>query len=194
MEQDYVKTHNQDGLVLLSVGDHVFHPSVSRRGEELSKLNWRNDVEVTCNVTTQNSQFLTETNLRRFRWKTTDLIENARRKRRPRVPAIERFVFTSQVVTKHSNSSRSLYWLVSSKWEDCFWTLCTVRTKKANKLITVKSFKREVLQFHNTLFFRSVQAESNILKIHSRDFRLKVFCIILKLNHCKTFQVHIVTK
>ena len=52
MEQDYVKTHNQDGLVLLSVGDHVFHPSVSRRGEELSKLNWRNDVEVACNVTT----------------------------------------------------------------------------------------------------------------------------------------------
>lgn len=67
MEQYYVKTHNQDGLVLLSVGDHVFHPSVSRRGEELSKLNWRNDVEVACNVTTQNSQFLTETDLRRFR-------------------------------------------------------------------------------------------------------------------------------
>lgn len=68
MEQDYVKTHNQDGLVLLSVGDHVFHPS-------------------------------------------------ARRKTRPRVPAIEssRFVFSSQVVTKYRNSSRSLYWLVSSK-------------------------------------------------------------------------------
>ena len=63
MEQDYVKTHNQDGLVLLPVGDHVFHPSASRSGEELGKLNWRNDVEVTCNVTTQNSQFLTETNL-----------------------------------------------------------------------------------------------------------------------------------
>ena len=170
----------QDGLVLLSVGEHVFHPSASRNGEQLSKLNWRNDVEVTCNVTTQNSQFLTETNLRRFRWKTTDLIENARRKRRPRVPAIERFVFTSQVVTKHSNSSRSLYWLVSSKWEDCFWTLCTVRTKKANKLITVKSwYRREVLEFHNTLFFRSVQAESNILKISCRDFRLKVFVLFL---------------
>ena len=67
MEQDYVKTHNQYGLVLLPVGDHVFHPSASRSGEELGKLNWRNDVEVTCNVTTQNSQFLTETNLRRFR-------------------------------------------------------------------------------------------------------------------------------
>ena len=38
MEQDYVKTHNQDGLVLLSVGEHVFHPSASRSGEELSKL------------------------------------------------------------------------------------------------------------------------------------------------------------
>lgn len=67
MEQDQVKTHNQYGLVLLSVGDHVFHPSASRSGEELSKLNWRNDVEVACNVTTQNSQFLTETDLRRFR-------------------------------------------------------------------------------------------------------------------------------
>ena len=67
MEQDYVKTHNQYGLVLLSVGDYVFHLSVSRRGEGLSKLNWRNDVEVACNVTTQNSQFLTETDLRRFR-------------------------------------------------------------------------------------------------------------------------------
>lgn len=39
MEQDYVKTHNQDGLVLLPVGDHVFHPSASRSGEELGKLN-----------------------------------------------------------------------------------------------------------------------------------------------------------
>ena len=51
MEQDYVKTHNQDGLVLLSVGHHVFRPSASRSGEELSKLNWRNNVEVACNVT-----------------------------------------------------------------------------------------------------------------------------------------------
>ena len=30
---------------------------------------------------------------------------------------------------------RCLYWSVSSKWWECYWTLCNVRSKKANKHI-----------------------------------------------------------
>ena len=30
---------------------------------------------------------------------------------------------------------RCFYWSVSSKWLECYWTLCTVRSKKANKNI-----------------------------------------------------------
>ena len=30
-----------------------------------------------------------------------------------------------------------LYWSVSSKWKECYWTLCTDRSKKANKNLRV---------------------------------------------------------
>ena len=30
---------------------------------------------------------------------------------------------------------RCFYWSARSKWEECYWTLCTVRSEKANKNI-----------------------------------------------------------
>ena len=41
------------------------------------------------------------------------------------------------------------YWSVSLKWLECYWTLCTVRSKKANKKKITKACNR--FQNHSTL-------------------------------------------
>ena len=39
----------------------------------------------------------------------------------------------------HKYCDWCFYWSVSSKWWECYWTLCTVRSKKAKKNITEES-------------------------------------------------------